>query len=154
MTRLWPVAPGLLALTVLSACQGGAPASPPAATVAPSVAATASATTVPPSPASAAPAPADAATLAREPDVLFLDVRTPGEFAGGHVEGALNIPVGETARMAEAIGRKDRPVVLYCAVGGRSAQAMAALRAQGFTRLANGGGVDAAAAKTGRPIVR
>ncbi len=122
---------------------------PPPAVVAP-------ATAVSPAKPASAPAagPVDAATLAREPDVLFLDVRTPGEFASGHLEGAINIPVGDTARMAETIGRKDRPVVLYCAVGGRSAQALSALKAEGFTRLANGGGVDAAAAKTGKPIVR
>lgn len=130
-----------VALLFPAACEGGAPSSTPAA--------------APEKPAAEArPATLDAAALAREPDVLYLDVRTPGEFAGGHLEGALNIPVNDTARMAEAIGRKDRPVVLYCAAGGRSGRAMAALTAQGFTRLANGGGVDAAAAKTGRSIVR
>jgi phage shock protein E len=101
-----------------------------------------------------AAAPLDAAALAREPDAILLDVRTPGEFAGGHLEGAVNIPVGDTARMAETIGRKDRPVLLYCAAGGRSAQALAALKAEGFTRLVNAGGLDAAAAKTGKAIVR
>lgn len=138
-----------LALTGLVACEGG----PPPAVSSRSTPSPTPTTTTPPAPAKP-DAPADAATLAREPEVLIIDVRTPGEFQGGHLEGAINIPVGDTARMASVIGRKDRPVVLYCAVGGRSSQAMAALRAQGYTRLANGGGVDAAAAKTGRAVVR
>lgn len=94
------------------------------------------------------------AVLAAEKDVLFLDVRSPAEFAAGHVDGAVNIPVGDTTAMAKLIGRPDRPVIVHCAVGGRAAQAVTALKAEGFTRLVNGGGYKAVAEATGKAIVQ
>ena len=52
----------------------------------------------------------------------LLDVRTRDEFAGGHVDGAVNIPVDELpARIGELA--TDRPVVAYCRSGRRSAHA-------------------------------
>lgn len=67
----------------------------------------------------------------------LLDVRSPAEFAAGHVAGALNIPVGEVARRAAEVGPTDRPVVLYCASGTRSAIARRALRAAGYKQAYN-----------------
>lgn len=61
---------------------------------------------------------------------VLLDVRTPGEFASGHVAGALNIPVDELARRAAELPA-DKPVVIYCRSGRRSAVAAELLRAQG-----------------------
>ena len=72
---------------------------------------------------------------------LLLDVRTPGEFKAGGLPGARNVPLGQTAKMAKIIGRKDRAVVVYCRSGARSSQAVKALQAQGFTRVVNGGGM-------------
>lgn len=64
----------------------------------------------------------------------LLDVRTPGEFASGHVEGAVNIPVQELgARMAEV--PRDRPVVVYCHSGARSASAAERLSSDGYEVL-------------------
>jgi phage shock protein E len=61
----------------------------------------------------------------------LLDVRTPGEYQAGHVEGARNIPVQElAARMSEV--PRDHPIVVYCQSGGRSAQATAMLVAAGY----------------------
>ncbi|MCA9579294.1 MAG: rhodanese-like domain-containing protein [Sandaracinaceae bacterium] len=61
---------------------------------------------------------------------LLLDVRTPAEFAEGHVEGALNIPVQELgARMGEIRGRSN--VVVYCKSGGRSCAAAGMLEKAG-----------------------
>ncbi len=66
---------------------------------------------------------------------LLVDVRSEGEFAGGHIDGALNIPVNQLkARVAE-LGDKARPVVLYCASGMRSGGAARSLRAMGFTAV-------------------
>ncbi len=67
----------------------------------------------------------------------IVDVRSPGEFSGGHLDGALNIPVDQIARRAAEIGAKDTPVVLYCRSGARSAAAASTLRAQGFTKIVN-----------------
>jgi rhodanese-related sulfurtransferase len=62
----------------------------------------------------------------------LVDVRSPGEFAGGHLDGALNIPVGDLSNRMAELGDKARPVVLYCASGMRSASAAGTLRRAGF----------------------
>lgn len=65
----------------------------------------------------------------------LVDVRSPGEFAGGHLPGAVNIPVGEIATRAKEIGATDRPVVVYCRSGARSASAASTLRGLGFKQV-------------------
>jgi phage shock protein E len=67
-----------------------------------------------------------------EAGALLLDVRTPAEFAGHHVPGALNIPVQTLAQRLVDVGSKDREVVVYCQSGGRSARAAAELRQVGY----------------------
>jgi len=71
----------------------------------------------------------------------LVDVRTPAEFAAGHVDGAVNIPVDQIERRAGEIGPSDRPVVVYCASGMRSASAASTLRRLGFTTVADVGGM-------------
>ncbi|ADT89335.1 rhodanese-like domain-containing protein [Vibrio furnissii] len=71
---------------------------------------------------------------------LVVDVRTPDEFAEGHVENARNIPLSDVATGFAAID-KDQPIVVYCRSGNRSAMAMQALLEQGFTNVHNGGGL-------------
>lgn len=62
----------------------------------------------------------------------LIDVRSPGEFASGHIDGARNIPVGALGgRMGEI--DQDEEVVVYCASGMRSASAAKSLRSAGFT---------------------
>lgn len=68
---------------------------------------------------------------------LLLDVRTPGEFASGHIKGAMNIPVQELGSRFGEVGATDRPVVVYCASGMRSARAAAMLRAKGWAEVYN-----------------
>ena len=65
----------------------------------------------------------------------LLDVRTAGEFRSGHVPGAVNIPVQELPRRLNDVGAKDRPVVVYCLSGARSAQAKRLLESGGFTQV-------------------
>ncbi len=66
-----------------------------------------------------------------EEGATLLDVRTPGEFSGGHVEGAVNIPLSELdSRMSEVPA--DQPVVVYCLSGGRSSRAASQLEARGY----------------------
>lgn len=72
---------------------------------------------------------------------LVVDVRTPDEFAEGHVENAHNIPLSDVATGFAAID-KDQPIVVYCRSGNRSAMAMQALLEQGFTNVHNGGGLN------------
>lgn len=67
----------------------------------------------------------------------LLDVRTPGEFASGHLDGALNIPVDVLeGRMAE-IGDRETAIVVYCRSGARSARASQLLTAAGFHTVAD-----------------
>lgn len=84
----------------------------------------------PPS-AEAAVAPSEAHRLV-EGGATLLDVRTPAEYAGGHIEGAVNVPVDQVAARLSEIPR-DRPVVVYCLSGGRSAHAASTLREAGYT---------------------
>jgi phage shock protein E len=67
----------------------------------------------------------------------LIDVRSPAEFAGSHVSGARNIPVGAIARRAAELGDKDRPIIVYCASGARSAMAKRTLKSAGFKRVYN-----------------
>lgn len=67
----------------------------------------------------------------------LVDVRSPGEFAGGHITGAINIPVDQLPNRIAEIGPPDTAVVLYCASGMRSARAAAVLKAKGFAKVAD-----------------
>ena len=75
---------------------------------------------------------------------LLIDVRSADEYEGGHIEGSLNIPHSEIARLADAIGpEKDRAVVFYCRSGGRAGRAQEALEDLGYTGIFNASGYDA-----------
>ncbi len=73
----------------------------------------------------------------------IIDVRTPGEYAGGHVPGALNIPHMSVLAQKEKLA-SDRELVFICQVGQRSALACEFAAAAGFKDLFNvEGGTDA-----------
>ena len=67
--------------------------------------------------------------------VTVLDVRTPAEFAAGHIPGAVNISHDELDRRAGEVGPPSTPVLLYCRSGRRSGIAARTLREKGFTEL-------------------
>lgn len=66
----------------------------------------------------------------------LVDVRTPSEFAGAHLPGAVNVSMDQIAQASQSWDR-NAPLVLYCATGARSANAAALLSAQGFKTLYN-----------------
>lgn len=67
---------------------------------------------------------------------LLLDVRTPGEFGSGHLDGAKNIPVGQLPQRIGDVDRdKDEDIVVYCRSGGRSSRAKRILEKEGFTAV-------------------
>lgn len=73
---------------------------------------------------------------------LLVDVRSPGEFGSGHIEGAKNIPVSDlAARMGELGSDRAKPIVVYCASGMRSASAAGALKRAGFQQVFDLGGM-------------
>lgn len=81
-------------------------------------------------------------SVAEGEDVVFVDVRTPGEYARGHVAGARLIPHTEMAsRWRELRGSRDKRLLVYCRSGSRSGNATRVLRSKGFTRAENAGGI-------------
>jgi len=78
-------------------------------------------------------------------DFLLLDVREPDEFKRARIEGSVLIPLGELEdRLAEIREWKERPVVVHCHHGGRSAKACKVLGNAGFIRVSNlAGGIEA-----------
>lgn len=62
----------------------------------------------------------------------LVDVRTPGEFAAGHIPGAINIPVQQLAGRLGELEPKDAAIVLYCRSGRRSGNAAHLLKGAGF----------------------
>jgi rhodanese-related sulfurtransferase len=85
-------------------------------------------------------------------DAFLLDVREHDEWAAGHVDGALHIPMGEVVARWSAEVPADQRVHVMCRVGGRSAQVTQYLIAQGVDAVnVNGGMLDWEAA--GRPVV-
>jgi phage shock protein E len=72
---------------------------------------------------------------------VVVDVRTTDEYADEHFPRALNIPVNELAARTGEIGAKDKPVVLYCASGARSAMGSRILKSLGYADVTNAGGL-------------
>jgi len=72
----------------------------------------------------------------------IIDVRTPGEFAGKHVPGAINIPLDEVENRIKELDKYSKPIVAYCKSGNRSSIAVAILKQNGVTDIINGGGLD------------
>jgi rhodanese-related sulfurtransferase len=69
---------------------------------------------------------------------FLVDVRSPGEFAGGSAKGAVNIPLDEIASRADELNGKQE-IVVFCRSGARSGQAKSVLEQKDFTNVTNGG---------------
>ena len=87
-------------------------------------------------------------TLKQNPDAIYLDVRTEGEFAQGHAAGAINIPVAfiktgqmqlnpEFVEVVEKVLPKNKQLVVGCQAGGRSMRACEMLEEAGYSDLTN-----------------
>lgn len=72
---------------------------------------------------------------------LIIDVRSKGEFQGGHIKGALNIPVNELSGNLSKLKDKDKnkAIITCCASGMRSATAKNILQNAGYKEVYNGG---------------
>ncbi len=71
---------------------------------------------------------------------LILDVRSKGEFAGGHIKGAINISVDTLRNNLVKLKDKNQPIITCCASGMRSASAKSILQSNGYAQVYNGGG--------------
>jgi len=69
----------------------------------------------------------------------LVDVRTPAEYAAGHIDGSLSIPLDTVPQALERFRSFPGPVVLICLSGNRSGQAVQWLHAQGLRNVENGG---------------
>ena len=86
---------------------------------------------------------------------ILVDIRTPGEVAEGMIAGAKHVDFYDAAFMTKmsALG-KDKPIYLYCRSGGRSGQAIAKLKAAGFTKVYHLQGGILAWTAARKPIVK
>ncbi len=69
---------------------------------------------------------------------FLVDVRTPGEFASGHVKGSENIPLNNITSLLNKFKNKKN-IIVFCQSGGRSSQAKTILEQNGFVNVINGG---------------
>lgn len=81
--------------------------------------------------------------MEEEDDYLILDVRTPEEFAEGHIPDAVNIP-NETigSDVSDVLKDKDQILLIYCRSGNRSKQASSKLAMLGYTNIYEFGGIN------------
>lgn len=122
----WTLIAAAVVCAGLSGCDGGTPA-----------------TAVEPVAAAAAglPAPgrvgvAEFATVIAQPGVQIIDVRTPEEFADGHIPGAVNIPVQQPGFAARIAGLDPKGTyAVYCRSGNRSQPAVAQMKSTGITTI-------------------
>lgn len=73
-----------------------------------------------------------------EQGAFLVDVREPGEFAGGTAKGAVNIPLGSVANELNKFKGKEN-IIVFCRTGNRSGQAKTILEQNGFKNVVNGG---------------
>lgn len=110
--------------------------------------------------------PSDAyETLQADPTAVYLDVRTPEEFAAGHPEGAINVPVlffrsGSSSPNPDFVPAVQRliapstPLLVGCQAGGRSQRGAELLVAAGYADVTNvRGGFGGARDETGRVVI-
>lgn len=78
-----------------------------------------------------------------DPSALLIDVRSPVEFSGGSIHGAIHIPVDQIHLIDKHKPRIEltRPIIVFCASGIRSASARRQLLSMGYTNVINGGGI-------------
>lgn len=130
-----------LGLTALGACsrpesRAGAADSQPAATAEQPAAATQQADTNTPAAS----------------NIVYVDVRTPEEFAAGHVQGAINIPYDQMPRRWTELQKfQDRHIIVYCRTGHRAGIALQEMKKHGFAQAINGGGLQGLA-QQGVPV--
>ncbi|WP_245636567.1 rhodanese-like domain-containing protein [Eikenella longinqua] len=75
---------------------------------------------------------------------VWIDVRSPAEYAQGHIQGAHNLPHDQIARQITAVAPdKHTPIQLYCRSGRRAEAAKQALESLGYTNVQNRGGYEA-----------
>jgi phage shock protein E len=70
---------------------------------------------------------------------MIVDVRTKGEYVGGHLRGSVNIPLDQLPASIQRFRNKDQVIITCCASGMRSGRAKGLLKNQGYSQVYNGG---------------
>lgn len=70
---------------------------------------------------------------------LIIDVRSKGEYSGGHIKGSVNVPLDQLSGYLNKIKDKNHTIITCCASGMRSASAKNFLKGQGYINVHNGG---------------
>jgi phage shock protein E len=68
-----------------------------------------------------------------------VDVRSRGEYSGGHIKGTINVPLEELNGNLNKFKNKDHPIITCCASGMRSGLAKGILKSKGYSNVHNGG---------------
>ena len=84
---------------------------------------------------------AGAAQFARTPGAVLLDVRTPEEYAGGHIPGSRNLPLDRLDGVGKAVPDRDTPIFVCCLSGARSRRAAVLLGRMGYAAVTDIGGI-------------
>ena len=71
---------------------------------------------------------------------IILDVRSKGEYSGGHIKGSINVSVDALSNNLAKLKDKNKTILTCCASGMRSASAKSILKSKGYTNVYNGGG--------------
>lgn len=80
--------------------------------------------------------------LDKDTSIILLDVRTREEYALGHIEGAVNIPLQELEESAEEeLADKEQTIYLYCRSGVRTLSAASILEELGYNKVYDIGGI-------------
>ena len=77
------------------------------------------------------------------PGAILLDVRTPEEYAAGHIPGSISFAIAALPARCSGLGDLDTPIYVHCLSGGRSGQAVRFLKGAGYTNVKNIGGINA-----------
>ena len=91
--------------------------------------------------------------IGKNRNIFVLDVRTPDEYRQAHLKNAVLIPINEMERRIREVP-KNRPVLVYCAVGSRSASAAGFLGSQGYREVYNIADGIVGWYRNGLPVVR
>jgi phage shock protein E len=70
---------------------------------------------------------------------MIIDVRSRGEYAGGHVKGSINIPLDQLPASFQKFRNKEQAIITCCASGMRSGRAKGLLNREGYMHVYNGG---------------
>ncbi len=70
---------------------------------------------------------------------IILDVRSKGEYGGGHIKGSINISVDQLSSSLSKLKDKNKAIITCCASGMRSASAKSILKSNGYKHVHNGG---------------